>query len=79
MAWVFGIIESARLLVKGNQLERHRMRFKTSLEYSLAANAEMLTYRLRLAKTAISRARIWAITSSTIAILEAIYIAVNCF
>jgi hypothetical protein len=55
------------------------MRFKTSLEYSLAANAEMLNYRLRLAKAAISRARIWAITSSAIAILEAIYIAVGCF
>jgi hypothetical protein len=55
------------------------MRFKTSREYSLAANAEMLTYRLRLAQTAISRARIWAIASSAIAILEAIYIAVGCF
>jgi hypothetical protein len=55
------------------------MRFKTSLEYSLAANAEMLTHRLRVAKTAISRARIWAIASSTTAILEAIYIAFNCF
>jgi hypothetical protein len=55
------------------------MHFKTSREYSLAANAEMLTYRLRLAQAAISRARIWAISSSTLAILEAIYIAFNCF
>jgi hypothetical protein len=55
------------------------MNFKTSREYSLAANAEMLTYRLRLAQAAISRARIWAIASSALAILEAIYIALSCF